>query len=101
MKYISTQPPAWSIDFDALERAVTPKTKALVITTPNNPTGKVWTRADLERLLALMQKHDLFAITDEIYEYMLYDGHEHVSLASLPGAYERIIMLSGFRRRTT
>ena len=98
LKYVSTHPPDWAIDFDALERTITPKTKALVITTPNNPTGKVWSRADLERLLALMQKHDLFAITDEIYEYMLYDGHEHVSLASLPGAYERTITLSGFSK---
>ena len=98
IKYISTQPPDWSIDFDALEQAITPKTKALVVTTPNNPTGKVWSRAELERLLVLMQHHDLYAITDEIYEYMLYDGHEHVSLASLPDAYARTITLSGFSK---
>jgi aminotransferase len=98
LKYVSTQAPDWSIDFDALEKIITPKTKALVITTPNNPSGKVWTRAELEQLLALMERHDLYAITDEIYEYMLYDGHEHVSLASLPGAYARTITLSGFSK---
>lgn len=98
VKYVATSPPNWDVDFDALERAITPRTKALVVTTPSNPSGKVWSRAELERLLALMQQHDLFAITDEIYEYMLYDGHEHVSLASLPGAYERTITLSGFSK---
>jgi aminotransferase len=58
----------------------------------------VWTRDELESLLALLQARDLVAITDEIYEYMLYDGAEHVSLASLPGAYERTITLSGFSK---
>ena len=98
LRYVPTRAPDWTIDFDALEKTITPKTKALVIITPNNPSGKVWSRAELERLLALMQKHDLYAITDEIYEYMLYDGHEHLSLASLPGAYERTITLSGFSK---
>ena len=98
LRYVPTHAPDWAIDFDALEKAITPKTKALVIITPNNPSGKVWTRDELERLLALMQQHDLYAITDEIYEYMLYDGHEHISLASLPGAYERTITLSGFSK---
>ena len=98
LRYVSTHAPDWAIDFDALEKTITPKTKALVIITPNNPSGKVWTRSELERLLALMQQHDLYAITDEIYEYMLYDGHEHVSLAALPGAYERTITLSGFSK---
>ena len=98
LRYVPTHAPDWHIDFDALEKAITPKTKALVIITPNNPSGKVWTRAELEQLLALMQQHDLYAITDEINEYMLYDGHEHVSLASLPGAYARTITLSGFSK---
>ena len=97
-RFVSTKPPNFALDFDAIERAITPKTKALLINTPGNPSGKVWTRAELEQALALMQKHDLYAITDEIYEYMLYDGHVHVSLASLPGAYERTITLSGFSK---
>ena len=85
-------------DPGAVEDVVTPDTKAIVVNTPANPSGKVWTRAELESLLDLMTAHDLMAVTDEIYEYMLYDGAEHVSLASLPGAYERTITLSGFSK---
>lgn len=88
----------WAVDFDALEAAITPKTKAVLVCTPANPSGKVWTEAELTRLLALLDRHDLWAITDEIYEYMLYDGHRHVSLASLPGAYARTVTLSGFSK---
>ena len=98
VRYVTTEAPDWHIDFDALEQAIGPNTKAIVVTTPNNPTGKVWTRAELTRLLRLLEEHDLWAITDEIYEYMLYDGHVHCSLASLPGAYERTITLSGFSK---
>lgn len=90
--------PDWKIDFDALEAAITSRTKAILICTPNNPCGKVWTKEELERLLVILQKHDLYAITDEIYEYMTYDGREHLSLASLPGAFERTITLSGFSK---
>lgn len=95
---IPLQPPDWAIDFDALEAAITERTKAILICTPNNPCGKVFSRGELERLLAIMARHGLYAITDEIYEYMVYDGREHVSLASLPGAFERTITLSGFSK---
>src|SRR5690606_5594001 len=71
--YVPTQMPDWSIDFDALAAAITPKTKAIVVNTPGNPSGKVWTRDELEALLLLLQEYDLYAITDEIYEYMRYD----------------------------
>ncbi len=96
--FVPTQPPDWGIDFDALEAAITPRTKAVIINTPGNPSGKVWSQAELEELLVLLQEYDLYAITDEIYEYMLYDGRTHVSLASLPGAYERTITLSGLSK---
>lgn len=97
---VALEPPkegaqVWAIDFDALEAAVTPRTKAIVVCTPANPCGKVWTEAELTRLLEIAQRHDLWTITDEIYEYLTYDGREHVSLASLPGAYERTITISG------
>ncbi|GIV59882.1 MAG: aminotransferase [Rhodothermaceae bacterium] len=96
--YVTMHAPDWTLDFDTLERAITPRTKAVVVNTPANPSGKVWTQQELERLLAVLRQYDLFAITDEIYEYMLYDGREHVSLAALPGAYERTITLSGFSK---
>lgn len=98
VRTIPSQSLTWAIDFDALEDAITPNTKLLIINTPGNPSGKVWTREELERVLALMQKHNLYAITDEIYEYMTYDGNTHLSLASLPGAYERTITISGFSK---
>lgn len=95
---VRSVPPDWEIDLEAIERAVTPRTKAVLVNTPANPSGKVWSRDDLTGLLAILERHDLYAITDEIYEYMLYDGREHVSLAALPGAYERTITLSGFSK---
>ncbi|NNF57814.1 MAG: pyridoxal phosphate-dependent aminotransferase, partial [Rhodothermaceae bacterium] len=88
----------WSVDFNALEAAITDKTKAVLVCTPANPSGKIWSEAELTQLLGLLEQHDLWAITDEIYEYMTYDGHRHVSLASLPGAYERTVTLSGFSK---
>ncbi len=98
VKIVHTQAPDWKVDFDALESAITERSKAIIINTPGNPSGMVWTKDDLSRLLTLLQKRDVYAITDEIYEYMLYDGREHVSLASLPGAFERTITLSGFSK---
>ncbi len=88
----------WGVDFDALRAAITPKTKLIVVCTPGNPSGKVWTRQELATLLDILEEHDLWAVTDEIYEYMVYDGRRHVSLASLPGAYCRTITISGFSK---
>lgn len=96
--YVPTRGADWAVDFDEVERAVTPRTKAVLVNTPSNPSGKVWRRDELEAMLTLMERHDLYAITDEIYEYILYDGREHLSLAALPGAYERTITLSGFSK---
>ena len=98
IRYVPLGGPESTFDRSVVEEAVTENTKAIVVNTPANPSGKVWTRDELEFLLALLQERDLVAITDEIYEYMLYDGAEHVSLASLPGAYERTITLSGFSK---
>jgi len=96
--YVPLGGPASTFDPAAVEEAVTDDTKVIVVNTPANPSGKVWTHEELSALLDLMERHDLVAITDEIYEYMLYDGAEHVSLARLPGAYERTITLSGFSK---
>ena len=81
-----------------LERAITPRTKALILPYPNNPTGAVMERADLEAVAAVAEKHDLIVISDEIYSELMYDGRTHVSFASLPGMYERTLTINGFSK---
>lgn len=88
----------WALDMDAVRQAVTAKTRALVINTPGNPSGKVFTRAELEALAEFAQQHDLFVFCDEIYEHFVYPGHQHISMASLPGLRERTITFSGFSK---
>jgi aminotransferase len=90
--------PDFALDPDALENAVGARTRMIVVCTPANPCGKVWTERELDAVTALIRKHDLWAITDEIYEDILYDGRPHVSLASRPGARERTITVSGFSK---
>jgi aspartate/methionine/tyrosine aminotransferase len=85
----------WCFDPAELRAAVTPRTRALILNTPHNPTGKVFTRSELEEIAALCLRHNLIAITDEIYEHLCYDGRPHVSLASLPGMAERTVTISG------
>jgi aminotransferase len=98
IRYVPLGGPESTFDPAAVESAITDDAKVIVVNTPANPSGKVWTRDELADVLDLMERHDLIAITDEIYEYMLYDGAEHVSLASLPGAYDRTITLSGLSK---
>jgi aminotransferase len=88
----------WEIDFDALRAAITPRTRAIIVNSPSNPCGKVFTRAELEQIAALAEEHGLFILTDEIYEYFLFDGTEHVSPGSLPGMAERTITISGLSK---
>ena len=90
--------PRWELDLDRLKHEITPRTRALVINTPCNPSGKVFTRKEMESIAELAQLHDLFVFTDEIYEYFLCDNAEHVSFASLPGMAERTITMSGFSK---
>src|SRR6185436_16130069 len=73
----------WEIDFDAFERAITPRTKAFLLCNPHNPVGRVYTRAELERLMEICLRHDLMIISDEIHCDLIYPGHEHVPTASL------------------
>ena len=87
----------WRSDLDEVEAKITPKTRILYLNSPNNPTGGVLTRADLERLAAIARKHDLWVISDEAYEDVVFDG-EHVSIASMPGMYERTIPLYTFSK---
>src|SRR5262245_9753611 len=89
---------SWSFDPDELGAAVTPRVRAIIVNTPHNPTGHVFTRAELETIAEVCRRHDLIAVTDEIYEHILYDGREHVSLGSLPGMAERTVTISGFSK---
>jgi aspartate aminotransferase len=87
----------WRWNLDEVERAVTPKTRALYVNSPNNPSGGVLPRADLERLAAIARDRNLWVLSDEAYEHVIFKG-EHVSIASLPGMYERTIPLYTFSK---
>src|SRR4249919_1303961 len=86
------------LDVDELPTLITPRTRGIVVNSPANPTGGVLTRGDLERIAELAIEHDLWVLADEIYGRILYDGAEHVSIASLPGMAERTIVLDGFSK---
>ncbi len=88
----------FAIDPQELRDAFSSRTRAIIVNTPNNPSGKVFTPAELEQIAALCQEFDTLCITDEIYEHILYDKHEHVSMATLPGMYERTITISGLSK---
>ncbi len=90
--------PDWALDLDALRRSITPRTRGIVLNSPSNPCGKIFSRAELEAVAALAIEHDLFVLTDEIYEYFVYDGARHISLATLPGMAERTITISGLSK---
>ena len=97
-RYVITHPPDWTFLPDDLEAAVTPRTRDVLVNTPANPSGKVFTRAELEVIGRFAERHDLFVFTDEIYEYFLYDGRVHVSPGSLPELAGRTITISGFSK---
>ena len=97
-RMVRLRAPDWSFDEAELRAAFGPRTRAIIINTPHNPTGKVFSRAELEHVAALCREHDCLAVTDEIYEYILYDGAEHVSIASLEGMAERTITISGLSK---
>lgn len=96
--YAHLQPPMWSFDLTELESLVTERTKAILINTPANPCGKVFTRKELEDLAAFAAQHDLIILTDEIYEYITYDGRSHISPASLDSARDRTVTISGYSK---
>lgn len=97
-RYVTLYGPDWHYDAAELAAAFNERTKAIIINTPNNPTGKVFTRQELEEIAALCQKWDTYAVTDEIYEHILFDGAEHVSLASLPGMAERTVTINSISK---
>ncbi len=86
--------PEFRFDPEDLRRAFSPRTKAVIVNTPHNPTGKVFTRAELELIADLCVRHDALAVTDEVYEHLLYDDRRHISLASLPGMAERTVTIN-------
>jgi len=97
-RFVKLRPPDWSFDRDQLAAAFGPSTKAIILNTPNNPTGKVFARAELEFIRDLCVRWNTFAITDEIYEHILYDGAEHISIAGLEGMRERAITINGMSK---
>ncbi len=97
-RYVELRAPDWSFDPDELRRAFTPRTKAIILNSPNNPTGKVFTREELSQIAALCQEFDALAITDEIYEHITYDGAAHVPIGSLPGMRERSILVNSMSK---
>jgi aminotransferase len=93
--YVRMKPPNWTFSDQDLEKVLGPKTRGIMINTPANPSGKVFTPAELERLAAFAAKYDLFVFTDEIYEHFVYDGNRHIPPGILPGMKERTLTISG------
>jgi N-succinyldiaminopimelate aminotransferase len=93
-RVVTLRPPDWSFDPDALRAAVTPRTRLLLLNSPHNPTGKVFSREELALVASVVREHDLTAVTDEVYEHLVYDGAAHVPLATLDGMAERTLTIS-------
>jgi aminotransferase len=96
--WVPLRPPHWTFDPDELRQAFSPRTKAVILNTPNNPTGHVYTREELSLIAELCQRYDAFALADEIYEYIIHSDRPHVSIASLPGMLERTVTISGLSK---
>jgi len=102
-RFVTLHPPSqsdgeWRFDERELRAAFSPQTKAIILNTPNNPTGKVFTRAELEFIRELCMEFDALAVTDEIYEHILYDGAQHFSIATLDGMRDRSITINGMSK---
>jgi aminotransferase len=97
-RYVKLRPPDWSFDPTELRQAFSDGTKAIIINTPLNPLGKVFSREELTLIAELCQQWDVLAFTDEIYEHILYDGAEHIALATLPGMAERTVTINGLSK---
>ncbi|XP_066386947.1 uncharacterized protein [Miscanthus floridulus] len=96
--YVPLDPPSWTLNEDNFLKSFTSRTKAVVLNSPHNPTGKVFSKEELLIISQACQKMDCFAITDEVYEYITYDANKHISLASLPGMQERTIITSSLSK---
>jgi N-succinyldiaminopimelate aminotransferase len=91
---VTLRPPHYRFDPDELEAAVTPATKVLLVNSPHNPTGMVLSRPELEQIASICRRHDLIAVTDEVYEHLTFDDHQHIPLATLPDMFERTLTIS-------
>jgi aminotransferase len=96
--YVRTMPPDWTFDMSSLEKLVTPRTKGIMINTPGNPSGKIFSQNELQALVQFAVARDMFIFTDEIYEYFVYDGFSHISPGSLSGIQDRVITISGYSK---
>jgi len=97
-RYVTLREPEWTFDPDELAAAFNDRTRAVIINTPNNPTGKVFTRDELATIAALCQRWDVIAITDEIYEHIVYEGRRHVPMAAVDGMAERTITINSLSK---
>jgi aspartate/methionine/tyrosine aminotransferase len=97
-RVVSLRPPDWTFDRDELRRVFNSNTKAIILNTPNNPTGKVFTREELTFIGELCEEHDALAIADEIYEHILYDGAHHIPMMTLPGMRERTVTINSMSK---
>ena len=97
-RFVKLRPPDWSYDEEELAAAFGPRTKAIILNTPNNPTGKVFTRSELEFIRDLCVRYNAYCVTDEIYEHILYDGAEHISMARIEGMRDRTVVINGMSK---
>jgi aspartate/methionine/tyrosine aminotransferase len=97
-RYVTLREPDWAFDPAELAAAFNERTRAIIINTPNNPTGKIFLRAELEAIAALCRQWDVLAITDEIYEHIVYDGHAHVPMATIDGMADRTVTINGLSK---
>jgi aspartate/methionine/tyrosine aminotransferase len=97
-RFVKLRPPHWTFDPAELRAAFSPRTRAIIVNTPNNPTGKVFSRQELEQIAALCREFDCLAVTDEIYEHILYDGAEHTPMMTLDGMRERTLLVNSMSK---
>jgi aminotransferase len=98
LRFVPLRPPDWTFDAKALQAAFSPRTKMMVLNTPSNPSGKVFSRRELQEIADLCVRNDTLCVTDEIYEYIVYEGREHLSIGTFPGMADRTITISGFSK---
>lgn len=98
IRYVHLRAPDWTFDIDEFRRAITPKTKFVLICNPGNPTGKVFTEKELTAIGELCRRHGIFVVTDEVYEYITFDNRKHISIASLPGLFDHTITIGSYSK---